>query len=124
MIERIEYAPLALKDLKSIHQDVLFVSKSISIADRYINDLMDHVESYASSPRAATPLYFEEAFSGYYFVVFKAYIAFYRIQENVMKIDRVLPGKSDYLRHLMLQTSPRMHESSASYTERNTPETP
>ena len=49
-----------------------------------------------------SPLYYENGFTGYYFVVFKAYIAFYRIENNVILVDRVLFGGSDYMKFLPL----------------------
>ena len=41
-------------------------------------------------------------FTGYYFVIFKAYMAFYRLENNTMLIDRILYGKSDYMRILQI----------------------
>lgn len=40
-------------------------------------------------------------FTGYYFVVFKAYIAFYFIENDRIRVARVLFGRSDYMRELI-----------------------
>lgn len=43
-----------------------------------------------------------DLFTGYHYVVFKAYISFYRIDGERILVDRVLYGKSEYLRKLGL----------------------
>ena len=48
------------------------------------------------------PVYYENSFTGYYYVVFKAYLAFYRLEKETMLVDQVLTGKSDYMRILRL----------------------
>ena len=39
-------------------------------------------------------------FTGYYYVVFKSYMAFYRLEGDMMCIDRIIYGKRDYMRLL------------------------
>ena len=39
-------------------------------------------------------------FTGIYYVTFKEYIAFYRINENRMEIGRILFARSDYMKTL------------------------
>lgn len=65
---------------------------------------MDTVEAKADYPKSGAPLYYEDSFTGYYFVAFKAYLAFYRIEDDQLLVDRVLFAASDYLRHLHLGT--------------------
>ena len=57
-------------------------------------------------PGSGSPLYYEDVFTGYYFVPVKAYIVFYRPDDDVvvMFVDRVFYGKSDYLRKLVLRS--------------------
>ena len=57
----------------------------------------------ASVPQGRYTLYYDDLFTGYYYVVFKAYIAFYRIDSGRVLVDRVLYGKSEYLRKLDLE---------------------
>lgn len=96
----IKYSKLAIRDLDRIWAEVFEVSKSYDITTKYIDDLMNKVNAKADYPKAGVPLYYENSFTGYYFVVFKVYIAFYRLEDNVMLVDRVLYGKSDYIRCL------------------------
>ena len=75
-------------------------SKDIEITERYIEELLDKVEKKSDYPESGSPLYYENTFTGYYFVVFKAYLVFYRLEKETMLVDRILFGKSDYMRIL------------------------
>lgn len=98
MSHRIEYSPVALRDLDRVFAEVYEASKSEDTATQYVIDLMDHVSEKREFPKSGSPLYYEGGFTGYYFVVFKAYMAFYRVREDAILVDRVVYGKSDYIR--------------------------
>ena len=98
----IEYSKAALRDLERVWADVFEASKSIDITKQYIEDLLDKIEEKKEYPKTGTPLYYENTFTGYYFIVFKSYLAFYRLDKDRMLIDRILFGKSDYMRTLHL----------------------
>ena len=40
----------------------------------------------------------EGLFTGFYFVTFKSYMAFYKVETDRMLVSRVVYGKSDYMR--------------------------
>lgn len=101
---QIEYSPIAVRDLDRVWNEVFEASRDYDITQKYMDDLLDRIETKADYPKSAAPLYYEDLFTGYYFVVFKAYLAFYRIEGNRMLIDRVLYAASDYIRHLHLGT--------------------
>ena len=94
----------AIRDLDRVWAEVFEASKDYDITTRYIDDLMDKLEAKADYPKSGAPLYYQDSFTGYYFVVFKAYLAFYRLENEVMLVDRVLFGRSDYMRCLHLST--------------------
>lgn len=100
----IKYSKVAIRDLDRVWSEVLEVSKSYDITTKYIDDLMDKVAAKADHPKSGAPLYYEDSFTGYYFVAFKSYIVFYRLKDNVMLVDRVLYGKSDYMRCLNINS--------------------
>ena len=87
---QVEYSATAIRDLDRIWNEVFEASKDYDTTQKYLDDL--------------TPLYYEDLFTGYYFVVFKAYMAFYRVEEDRMLVDRVLFAASDYMRCLHLGT--------------------
>ncbi|WP_274941365.1 type II toxin-antitoxin system RelE/ParE family toxin [Chordicoccus furentiruminis] len=101
---QVEYSATAIRDLDRIWNEVFEASKDYDTTQKYLDDLMDKVEAKSDCPKSGTPLYYEDLFTGYYFVVFKAYMAFYRVEEDRMLVDRVLFAASDYMRCLHLGT--------------------
>lgn len=101
---KVQYSKAAIRDLDRVWNEVFETSKSYDITEEYIDDLMDKVEAKADYPKSGSPLYYQDSFTGYYFVVFKAHLAFYRLEDDVILIDRVLFGRSDYMRYLHLGT--------------------
>lgn len=99
---QVKYSKTAIRDLDRVWAEVFKASEDIEITERYIEDLLDKIEKKADYPKSGTPLYYENTFTGYYFVVFKAYMAFYRIEKETILIDRVLFGESDYIKLLRL----------------------
>ena len=99
---RIEFSKAAIRDLDRVWAEVFEASQSNDTTRQYINDLLDYTEKRSVFPKAGAPLYYETSFTGYFFIIFKAYIIFYRLEEDKMLIDRVLFGKSDYIRHLKI----------------------
>ena len=98
MSYRIEYSQAAIRDLDRVWNEVYEASKEADIATRYVDGLMDCVAEKRAFPKSGAPLYYENRFTGYYCVVFKAYMAFYRIVEERILVDRVVFGRSDYMR--------------------------
>ena len=98
MSYRVEYSQAAIRDLDRIWNEVYEASKEAAIATRYVDGLMDCVAEKREFPKSGAPLYYENGFTGYYYVVFKAYMAFYRIVEERILVDRVVFGRSDYMR--------------------------
>lgn len=94
---QVVYSPTAIRDLDRVWAEVYEASKEETAA-RYIEELMDCVSEKRHFPKSGSPLYYEGSFTGYYFVVFKAYMAFYRVQDERVLVDRVVFRRSDYMR--------------------------
>lgn len=105
---KVKYSKIAIRDLDRIWYEVFEASKCYDTTNKYIDDLIDKVEEKADYPKSGSPLYYEDSFTGYYFVVFKAYMAFYRLENNCLLVDRILYGKSDYIRilHIHFEEEP------------------
>lgn len=95
---KIEYSPIAVRDLDRVWAEVLEASASTEIATKYIDDLMDQVAAKRDFPKSGSPLYYEGMFTGFYFVVFKSYMTFYKVEEERILVSRVVYRKSDYMR--------------------------
>ena len=67
-----------------------------------VNGIMDKVDGIVAFPESGAKLEFENGLdSGYRYVVFKNYLAFYRLRpNNVVYVDRVIYGGRDYMRIL------------------------
>ena len=100
MIYEAKYSKLAIRDLDRVYFEVFEASKDYDTTENYINELMNKAESFSKHPQTGIPLYYENNFTGYYYTPFKAYIIFYHIEEQALLIDRILYGKSDYMRTL------------------------
>lgn len=98
MQSKIDYSPRALKDLDEIWDYIEFELCNPSAAQNTVDGIMDKVDGIASFPESGAKLVFENGLdSGYRYVVFKNYLAFYRLRpNNVVYVDRVIYGGRDY----------------------------
>jgi plasmid stabilization system protein ParE len=101
MIYEISYSPMALRDLDNVWDDVFSVSKDLDTADNYVNGILNKIKEMENRPKTGIPLYYDDIFTGVYFIVFKKYNAFYIIKGKQILVERVLNGKSDYLRKVL-----------------------
>ena len=102
MQRTIEYSPRALKDLDGIWD---YIEKELcnpSAAQNTVDGIMDKIDDLAMFPESGAKLEFDNGLeSGYRFVVFKNYLAFYRLRpDNVVYVDRVIYAVRDYMRIL------------------------
>lgn len=96
----IEYSPLAVEDLQRVRSEVLLASSNADVTKDYLLSLMSKIESKSDFPMSGHPIFYGDKFTGYYFVRYKAYLAFYRVDGERLLVDRILFGKSDYLQIL------------------------
>lgn len=98
----VKYSRKAISDLKRIREEVFRACQDEDTTDRYLTELVTKINEKKTFPESGSPLMFMGIFTGYRFVIYKAYIAFYTIENNMVLVDRVLFGKSDYLSILNL----------------------
>ncbi len=94
------YSPEALGDLDRVWYEVWEASQDLMTTEQYIEDLRDAVRKKTTFPKSGSPLLWNGVFTGIYFVPFKAYLIFYRVNETALEIGRILPVKSDYIKTL------------------------
>lgn len=63
--------------------------------------MQDKIESMVKRPKTGAPLHYDDLFTGYYFVRFKEYLVFFRIEDKRMPVDRILFRKCDHIRILL-----------------------
>lgn len=101
MKNKINYSPLALNDLDEIWEYITEELMNPSAAENTVNGIMDAVEALADFPDAGARLVFDgDLDSGYRFVIYKNYMAFYHTQNDMIYVDRVIYGKRDYMKVL------------------------
>ena len=94
------FSSIALRDLDRVYDEVFTASRSYEITEQYIDDLLKTIEDKVDFPLSASPLYYEDLFTGYYYVRFKAYISFCHVVQDQIFVDRILFAASDYLKIL------------------------
>ncbi|MCM1468107.1 MAG: type II toxin-antitoxin system RelE/ParE family toxin [Alistipes sp.] len=97
---KLRYSPAAQKDMDDVWDDVVEVSASYDIADRYVVEFADKIAAKKDFPESGIPLYYRGLFTGFYSVNFKEYKAFYRINDGYIEVIRVLPAKMEYMKIL------------------------
>ena len=98
---KVKYSPNALRDLDEIWEYISNILKDSIAADRTVNGIIDKTEMLSEQPMIGTRLHFENnLYSGYRYVIYKNYMAFYRISDDTVYVDRVIYGKRDYMRLL------------------------
>ena len=97
---KIRYSPAAQKDMDDVWGDVVKASASYDIADKYVEEFTDKISEKKEFPESGIPLYYRNMFTGFYSVNFKAYKAFYRINDGYIEVIRVLLAKTEYMKIL------------------------
>lgn len=102
MQNKIEYSPRALKDLDEIWDYIENELCNPSAAQNTVEGIMDAVDRLAAFPESGAKVEFDNGLeSGYRFVVFRNYLAFYRLRpENMVYVDRVMYAGQDYMKIL------------------------
>ena len=97
MVYSVKYSRKAIADLEIIESEVFQACQDKETTKKYLEELVNKINEKETFPESGSPLIFLGLFTGYRFVVYKAYIAFYSVENNMVLVDRILLGKSDYL---------------------------
>ncbi len=100
-MNKIVYSPKARNDLDEIWTYISEKLLNPSAAEATVNGILDTIDMLQAQAEIGKPLYFSsDLFSGYRFLVYKNYLAFYRTSADTIYIDRIIYGKRDYMRLL------------------------
>ena len=100
-MNKILYSQKARNDLDEIWTYISEKLLNPSAAEATVNGILDTIDMLQAQAEIGKPLYFSsDLFSGYRFLVYKNYLAFYRTSEDTVYIDRIIYGKRDYMRLL------------------------
>ena len=98
----VKYSRKAIADLERIKNEVFQACQDKDTTSKYLEELVSKINEKETFPESGAPLMLLGLFTGYRFVVYKTYIAFYTVENNMVLVDRILSGKSDYLNILDL----------------------
>jgi len=95
---RIEYSPIAILDIEQIGDYIEREYMSPVAAYNTVNKIQDSIDNLMVFPLMGVAMSsIVNINTDYRFLVCGNYLAFYRTDEDVVYIDRVLYGKRDYL---------------------------
>ena len=94
----IEYSPLAINDLENIGDYIRIELASPIAALNIVDGIQDAIDNLSIFPLMGALLSsIMDIYTNYRFLVCDNYLVFYRTDEKMVYIDRVLYGKRDYL---------------------------
>ena len=97
-MNRVVYSPKALADLDEIFDYISNKLANPIAAESIVNGILDTADMLKDHSEIGKPLYFsDDIFSGYRYLVYRNYLVFYRINNDIAYIDRILYGKRDYI---------------------------
>ena len=101
MPAEVVWSPVAVDDLDAIREWIAVENNEPTAAERTITAILDRVDGVADFPLATTPLDSRcRIRSSWRFVEERGYLVFIRVERDRVYVDRVLNGKSDFLRKL------------------------
>ena len=101
MKNKIHYSPESRRDLDDIWDYIVSELQNRSVAERVIDRIMDAVDPLKNFAEMGTPLSsIADVGTDYRFLVSGNYMVFYRVHGSDVCIDRVLYGRSDYMKVL------------------------
>ena len=90
MGKKIIWSPTSLLELEEVHQDILEVSKSLNIADRVVDDIIDSADILSAQPEIYTLDQNKFKNDGTYrSYEIRTYNVAYRVLTDVIRIIRV-----------------------------------
>lgn len=97
----VTYSTDAIRDLDEIWDYIANVLKNPVAAGNIVAGILDKSDLLEEQPEIGTRLFFDNTLdSGYRYVIYNNYLAFYRVSDSTVYIDRVIYGKCDYMKLL------------------------
>lgn len=97
----IEYSSLAIRELDRVWAEVYEASQNVNVARKYIVDMLEKIAKERDFAKSGSPLNYEGRFTGYYFIIYKPYVVFYRAESSHILVDRIVCGKNDNIRTIL-----------------------
>lgn len=101
MAIEVVYSPEAMQDLDNIWEWIAIEHEEPGAAERTVSAILNRVDNVSAFPYS-TPALNSTCLirSDWRFVEVKGYLVLFRVANERLYVDRILSGKSDYLRKL------------------------
>jgi addiction module RelE/StbE family toxin len=100
-MNQIVFSPKAQKDLDEIWDYISGKLQNPSAAQNTVSGILDTIDMLREQAEIGKMLYFTSGlYSGYRYLIYKNYLAFYRVVSDIVFVDRVIYEKRDYMRLL------------------------
>jgi addiction module RelE/StbE family toxin len=99
-VPKVIYSTEALRDLEKIGDYISFELQNPAAALNTLNIIQNNISTLATFPRIGTLLsaiYDDAETDDYRFLVCANYLAFYRVKEDDVIIDRIIYKRRDYI---------------------------
>ena len=103
MSYRITFSSVAMEDIGKMSNDVYSACLDKKTTEEYVNNLLKKINEKADFPESGIPLLFLKQSTGYRYIIYKSYLAFYRIEGAEIVVERILFAKSDYFKDLLTE---------------------
>ena len=98
---KIRYNTEAIADIKQIHDYIVHELGSQIAADKTVEKLSKSAHQLALFPEMGAPLSpLVDFLTDYRYIVSGKYLIFYRVEDQIVRIIRILYGRRDYLKIL------------------------
>lgn len=98
---RIYYAPEALEDLQHIKDTIVVEFDDLELAEKVVRDIVKNIRNLEVFPEMGTKLQISTSINtGYRYLFCRHNYCFYRIEEDVIRIVRILHERQEFIRIL------------------------
>ena len=106
---RLRWSDQAQFDLDWMYEGVFAACRDFDTTDRYYDGMIDAVEAKQVFPQSGAKLYLGDIWTGDYYVIYKEYVAFYRVVDDIMEVSRIELRKADHVRRFIKVTGDGSH---------------
>ncbi len=103
MSYKITFSTVAIDDIGKMTNDVYIACMDKKTTEEYVRNFFKKIYDKSVFPESGTPLLFLKQATGYRYIIYKSYLAFYRIKGNEIIVERVLFAKSNYFNDLIIE---------------------
>ena len=103
MSYKITFSAIAEKDIGKMSNEIYNSCLDKKTTEEYVKNLLRKIKEKADFPESGIPLLFLKQSTGYRYIIYKSYLAFYRIKGDEIIVERVLFAKSDYFKDLLIE---------------------